>query len=94
MNNIQTENSLPHSVSIKDRASISVTGVTEVISFDDSSIVLKTGQGGMAIEGSSLKIDRLSVENGEISADGKIDSVYYFSAGKKEKSGFLRGMFR
>ena len=94
MNNIQTEIYLPHSVSIKDRSSISITGVTEVISFDDSSIVLKTAQGGMAIEGSSLKIDRLSVENGELSADGKIDSVYYFSVSKKEKSGILRGMFK
>ena len=94
MNNIQSEISLPHSVSIKDRASISITGVTEVISFDDSSIVLKTDQGGMAIEGSSLKIDRLSVENGELSADGKIDSIYYFSVGKKEKGGVFRGMFK
>jgi len=94
MNNIQSENSLPHSVSIKDRAGISITGVTEVVSFDDSSIVLETGLGGMVIEGNSLKIDRLSVENGELSADGKIDSVYYFSVGKKEKGGIFRGMFK
>lgn len=94
MNNIQTDNSLPHSVHIKDRESISITGVIEVMSFDDSSILLKTGRGGMAIEGSSLKIGRLSVENGELSADGKIDSVYYFSADRKEKGGIFRGVFK
>ncbi|MBE6709473.1 MAG: sporulation protein YabP [Ruminococcaceae bacterium] len=89
--NVEKEMTLPHGFQVKDRKTIYVSGVTEVISFDDTSVFLKTNAGGMAIEGAELKIGKLSLENGELSADGKIDSVYYFSTDKKGKSGLFGG---
>ncbi|MBR6559342.1 MAG: YabP/YqfC family sporulation protein [Clostridia bacterium] len=89
--NVEKELNLPHGFQVKDRHYIYVSGVTEVISFDDTSIFLKTNAGGMAIEGSGLKIGKLSLENGELCADGKIDSVYYFNTDKKGKGSFFGG---
>ena len=47
---------LPHELIMKDRKRISVTGVTEVVSFDELSVVLKTACGELTVDGEGLHI--------------------------------------
>ncbi|MBQ8416937.1 MAG: sporulation protein YabP [Clostridia bacterium] len=86
-----------HHVSLHSRESMEIHGVTDVISFDEESVVLNTVCGNMAVEGSSLHIHVLSMEEGIVTLDGRIDSLTYFereSNDKGSKNGFFGKLFR
>ncbi len=84
----------PHSVMWKDRAQGTVTGVTDVYSFDEHSIILETEQGTMTIKGKNLHIGRLMLEQGEVEMDGTIDSVVYSGSNPAKKGSLVKRMFR
>ena len=59
--------------------------------------MLDTACGGLSVEGSSLHIHVLSIEQGIVTMDGRIDSVSYYereSAEKDGKNGFFGRLFR
>lgn len=81
-----------HSLSMTDRAHMEISGVTDVLSFDESSVSLVTELGSLEIDGDGLHISVLDVEKKKVVLDGKVDSVYYSNdAVKKDGSdkGFL-----
>lgn len=82
---------LVHHISLQAREALEVKGVTDVISFDDQSVVLDTVCGNMAVEGNSLHIRVLNVEQGIVSMDGRIDSINYYET-ESTKDG-KRGLF-
>lgn len=84
----------PHSVQWKERAQGAVTGVTDVISFDEHSILLETEQGMMTIKGRDLHIGRLMLEQGEVELEGMIDSVVYSGSNPARKGSLVKRMFR
>jgi sporulation protein YabP len=82
----------PHRITMNQRESMELNGVTDVISFDEQMVVLSTVCGDMAIEGSALHIHVLSMEQGVVALDGRIDSVSYYereTTDKSEKRGFF-----
>ena len=90
-------NRISHRIVMEGRESLEVRGVTDVISFDEQAVSLSTVCGGMTVEGSSLHIHVLSMEEGVVSMDGKIDSVLYYDSedGEKNgKNGFFSKLFR
>ena len=40
---------LPHKLTLNERTSLTVTGVTEVASFDDNTVILHTGLGTLVV---------------------------------------------
>lgn len=81
-----------HSISITDRAHMEISGVVDVLSFDDSSVSLVTELGSLEIDGEGLHISVLDPEKKKMVLDGKANSVYYISdAVKKDGSG--KGFF-
>ncbi|MBR5468631.1 MAG: sporulation protein YabP [Firmicutes bacterium] len=86
---------LKHRVSLDERENITVTGVTEVISFDEESIVCDTQMGVVVIHGSQMHITRLDLESGVIEAGGSIDSIEYTQMSMfDQKGGLLKRIFR
>lgn len=81
---------LPHSVSIDDRKKISVTGVTDVGCFDEEKIELYTSYGELIIRGENLQVVLLSLEQGDVKAEGNVSSIMYTSETKKRTSIFSR----
>ena len=65
------------SLSVKDRNKLTLNGVSNIASFDESYVVLDTNEGKICIEGSGLKIESLSREGGEIEISGRINGVFY-----------------
>ena len=90
----ETRTGKPHQVFWKERRQGSVTGVTDVVSFDESSILLETALGRLTLKGKDLHISRLSLETGEVDMEGTIDSMTYSGSGPAAKGGFLRRMFQ
>ena len=84
---------LPHNCILEDRKTLSVSGVNDVRSFDEQTIVAATDYGELTIRGEKLHITKLSLEIGELCIEGKISSLQY--ADVIEKSGsFLSRVFR
>ena len=83
-----------HDISILSREKMSITGIKEILSFDDTAVNLKTVCGDMCIEGAALHITVLNIEKGEIEMNGKINSVYYYDAPDNDKRSLLARIFR
>ncbi|MDR1822047.1 MAG: sporulation protein, partial [Oscillospiraceae bacterium] len=58
------ENTKPHNIIIEGRRKTSVTGVTEVESFDESEIIMDTTLGTLILQGETLRIDKMNIETG------------------------------
>ena len=84
--------SLPHTLSLTDRGRLTVSGVADVESFDENTVVLDTAGGLLIVRGSSLHVDKLSIEGGELSLSGRVDSLNY-EEGRAERGGLLSRLF-
>ena len=85
---------VPQNIILEDRHSLTVSGVSDVDSFDEQSIVILTGLGELCVRGSDLHINRLSLEIGEILVEGEIDSLVYTQREAKPQGGFFSKVFR
>jgi sporulation protein YabP len=85
-----------HSISVSRRESAVVTGVMDVISFDEETVIAETELGSLIIKGLNLHVNRLNLENGELEVDGEIVSVNYEDQSVFGKSGgsFLSRLFK
>ena len=68
---------LPHKLTLNQREDLTMTGVTEVVSFDDTAVVLKTHLGTLTVLGQELVLKTLSVEVGQVAISGHISSLMY-----------------
>lgn len=80
-------NAKPHRLTMENRNSGTVTGIQEVVSFDENQVVLDTDMGLLTLKGKNLHISRLTLEKGEVDLDGTIDSLAYSSNEALRKSG-------
>ena len=84
---------LPHNCILEDRKKLSVSGVNDVPSFDEESIVAMTDYGELTIRGEKLHITKLSLEVGELTIEGSINCLQYSEVIEKS-GGFLSRVFR
>lgn len=82
-----------HRLDLDSRRSLSITGVTDIDSFDEQMVALFTDVGELIIRGSGLHIGRIDVDSGELSLDGEIDSLEY-TDNTAAKGGLLGRLFR
>ncbi len=66
-----------HTLTLTDRTSVLLTGVEDVIRFDEGAVVLATVAGTLAIEGEALHIKQMNVDSREFGIEGKIHSLGY-----------------
>ncbi len=66
-----------HRVELLGRASLAVTGVEDVESFDENEIVMNTSQGNLIVRGSGLHIGKINLDVGEIKVEGVINDLSY-----------------
>lgn len=78
---------LSHKVNLYNREKGTLTGILDVISFDENTIVLDTDMGLLTIRGKDLHVSRLTLEKGEIDIEGRTDSLVYSPNESYRKSG-------
>lgn len=76
-----------HACRLENRNAASLTGVREVVSFDENQVVMDTDMGLLTIKGKDLHVSRLTVEKGEMEVEGQIDSLAYSSNEAYRKAG-------
>lgn len=68
---------LSHSLWAVDRKEITVKGVKEVLSFDESLVDLVTSCGRLTLEGHELRVTVLDTAGGVVAVTGKLCGVLY-----------------
>ena len=86
------EQNLPHSLALSDRKKLCLTGATEVISFDDASVVVNTPLGTLVVQGRELQLKTLTPEGGNVVVEGEIASLAYEEP--RPGGGLLSRLFR
>ena len=85
-----------HKITANNRTACTVSGVNDVLSFDEHEVLLQTTMGMLSVKGKELHVNRLTLDKGEIDVDGKIDSLIYSdtgAAGQKSES-LMSRLFR
>ena len=62
---------------LENREKLNVSGVLDVLSFDDQIIIVETELGLLTIKGENLKINKLNIDTSDITLDGYISSLTY-----------------
>jgi len=81
-----------HKLTLDGRGRLSVSGVSDVESFDEQMVVLATSRGTLVVRGEQLHLEMLSLEGGEVRMEGQVDSLTYES--DLREGGFLSRLFR
>lgn len=81
---------LPHTLLIENRNRITLTGATDIGSFNDESVIVFTDYGEITIQGNSLQVTKLSIDSGEFCAEGNIIAVSYTDRVQKNSSIFSK----
>ena len=84
---------MPHSVTIEDRGKMTVTGVSDVDSFDEQTMIVYTDLGELTVRGKGLHISRLNTETGELNITGTVSAIAY-TDDRAKSTGFLNRLFR
>lgn len=87
-----TQITLPHKLTLNERQHLTMTGVTEVVSFDDTAVVLRTGLGTLIVEGSGLQLKTLSPEGGQVAVEGTVNALTYQQT--RQDRGLWQRLFR
>lgn len=82
-----------HSLILEDRKQLTLSGVKDVLGFDEKTITLLSELGELCIKGSGLHIGSFNRESGELNVDGVVDSLVY-SETKQTEGGFFSRLFR
>lgn len=77
----------PHRLMMQNRSALSVSGIRDVVSFDENQVILDTDMGLLTMKGKDLHVNRLTLEKGEVDVDGTVDSLLYSSNESLRKSG-------
>jgi sporulation protein YabP len=83
-----------HNLILENRKSLSISGITDVDSFDEKEISLYTQLGELTIQGRELHIDAMSVETGDMTITGDIWALIYGDRDKKGPISALGRLFR
>jgi sporulation protein YabP len=80
---------------LENREKLKVSGVQDVLSFDDQMIIVQTTLGLLTIKGENLRVNKLNIDTSDFSVDGNISSLSYTNGTEiKGHSNFLNKIFK
>lgn len=79
-------NSIMQNIILENRNKLSISGVLDVLSFDDQVVILETELGLLTVKGENLRINKLSIDTSEVIVEGEISTITY-SDKDSEKTG-------
>lgn len=84
---------MPHRINLNERSELTISGVTDVDSFDDMTVVVYTSLGELTVKGNGLHISRLNIESGDLTLEGTVESLTYTEL-RSRSGGLLGKLFR
>ena len=83
--NMNVNTNIIQNLVLENRKKLSVSGVNDVLSFDDQVVMVDTELGLLTVKGENIRINKLSLDTAEVIVEGEISSLSY-SQNKQEKS--------
>ncbi|MBQ7656712.1 MAG: YabP/YqfC family sporulation protein [Clostridia bacterium] len=80
-----------HLLTLDNRRRAALTGVSEVLGFDENQVSLMTENGEVTLTGEGLHVTKLTLEDGQLAVEGKIDGIQYAAQRSRRRSLFRRG---
>lgn len=82
-----------HKITLLQRERLEITGVEEVESFDEGTIIMSTNLGALVVRGEGLHIETLSLDGGALKVEGRVESLTYEEE-REAHGGLLGRLFR
>lgn len=80
---------------LENREKLSISGVNDVLSFDDQVVILETELGLLTVKGENIRINKLSIDTSEVIVEGNISYLAYSdNNSSKSSGGFLGKIFK
>lgn len=89
-------NTVIQNLILENREKLSISGVLDVLSFDDQVVIVETELGLLNIKGDNLRINKLSIDTSEVVVEGDIYSMIYSEKdlNKKGTSSLIGKIFK
>ena len=79
---------------LENREKLSISGVLDVLSFDDQIVILETELGMLTIKGEDLRINKLSIDTQDVIIEGNINTLTYSDKEEKKNGSLLGKIFK
>ena len=86
-----SNSNLMQNLVLENREKLSISGVNDVLSFDDEIVILETGLGLLTIKGENLRINKLSLDSEEVIIEGEINNLSYSEKEIERKQSSILG---
>ena len=80
---------------LENRSKLSISGVLDLLSFDDQVVILETELGLLTVKGENIRINKLSIDTSEVIVEGDISNLSYSDkSSEKNKSSLMSKIFK
>lgn len=81
---------------LENRGKLSISGVNDVLSFDDQVVIVETELGLLTVKGENIRVNKLSLDTSEVLLEGKISYLAYSDKDleKNKNSSLLSKIFK
>lgn len=76
---------------LENKEKLTITGIRDVLSFDDQIVILDTELGMLTVKGENIKINKLSIDSGDVILEGEINNLNYSKDNFDKKQSSLIG---
>ena len=83
---------VPHNVLLEDRKVLKLSGVSDVDSFDEQTVIAFTDMGELTVRGDDIHISKLNIDTGELCLEGNFCALIYSDS--KKQGGFFAKLFK
>lgn len=87
INNVNTN--IIQNIILENRKKLSISGVNDVLSFDDQVVIVDTELGLLTVKGENIKITKLSLDTAEVIIEGEISNLSYSQNNQEKNSSSL-----
>lgn len=90
----EKQTNIMQNIILENRKKLTLTGIRDVLSFDDEIVVVESELGLLNIKGTDLRVNKISVETGDVIVDGTIRAIEYSDKDIGPKQGLMSKLFK
>ena len=90
----EAQANIMQNVILENRKKLTLTGIKDVLSFDDEIVIVESELGLLNIKGADLKVNKISVESGDVIIDGTVRAIEYSDKNMTQKQGLMSKIFK
>ena len=90
----EVQTNIMQNVILENRKKLTLTGIKDVLSFDDEIVIVESELGLLNIKGADLRVNKISVETGDVIVEGTIKAIEYSDKELSPKHGLMSKIFK